>query len=126
MKPIQLLLLAFILFALVKVILKYRHGEMRRFQLLFWIVVWAGAAFIVNLPDTTTFLASLLGIGRGADLIIYVSFLIVFYLIFRIHLTLNRFEHEITQLVSKLALDQLGEPIDPASSEQMPRRRVSP
>lgn len=113
MKPIQLILLVFVFFALVKVILRYRHREMRRFQFLFWIVVWVGAAVIITHPDTSTFVADFVGIGRGADLIIYVGFLIAFYLIFRIHLTLNRVEQEITQIVSTMALEQLREPLNP-------------
>ena len=118
MKPIQLLLLTFILFALVKVILKYRDREMRTPQLLFWILVWVGAAVIISHPDTSTFLADLVGIGRGADLILYVSFLIVFYLIFRIHLMLNRLEQDITQIVSGIALEQLREPVNPTSEHR--------
>ena len=110
MKPIQFFLLAFILFALVKGILKYRYREMRTFQLLFWLVVWVGAAIIVSHPDTSTFLAELVGIGRGTDLITYVSFIIAFYLIFRIHLTLNRVEEEITQIVRSMALEHLAKP----------------
>jgi hypothetical protein len=118
MKPIQLILLFFVFFALVKVILRHRHREMRRFQFLFWIVAWVGAAVIISHPDTSTFVADVVGIGRGADLIIYVSFLIAFYLIFRIHLMLNRVEQEITQIVSTMALEQLREPINPGSERR--------
>ncbi len=106
MKPIQLILLAFVFFALVKVILRYSSREMRKFQFLFWIVVWVGAAAIISDPATSTFLADLVGIGRGADLIMYFSFLIAFYLIFRIHLLLNRLENDITQIVSAMALQE--------------------
>ena len=91
---------------------------MRTPQLLFWILVWVGAAVIISHPDTSTFLADLVGIGRGADLILYVSFLIVFYLIFRIHLMLNRLEQEITQIVRSMALEQLREPINPTSEHR--------
>jgi hypothetical protein len=118
MKPIQFFLLAFIMFALVKGILKYRYQEMRTFQLLFWLAVWVGAAIIVSHPNTSTFLADLVGIGRGADLIIYVSFVIAFYLIFRIHLTLNRVEEEITQIVRSMALEQLTEPVNRTSEHR--------
>jgi hypothetical protein len=118
MRPIQFLLLAFILFALVKVILRYGHRQIRKFQFLFWLAVWVGAAVIISHPDTSTFLADLVGIGRGADLILYVSFLIVFYLIFRIHLMLNRLEQDITQIVSGIALEQLTEPVNRTSEHR--------
>jgi hypothetical protein len=48
-------------------------------------------------------------------LIIYTSLLITFYLIFRIHLTLARFEQEITQIVRAIALERLTEPADSGS-----------
>ncbi len=110
MKPIQFLFLAFVAFAAAKVMFKYRAGQISKLQLLFWIVVWSSAAFIINIPAATTFIAALLGIGRGVDLIIYVSFLAVFYLIFRIHLVLNRIDQEITQIVRSMALEHLREP----------------
>jgi hypothetical protein len=118
MKPIQLILLVFVFFAVVKVILRHRHREMRRFQFLFWVVVWVGAAVIISHPATSTFVADLVGIGRGADLVIYVGFLIAFYLIFRIHLMLNRVEQEITQIVSTMALEQLREPLNSGSEHR--------
>jgi len=74
-----------------------------------------GTASIIIFPDATSFVAHLLGIGRGADLIIYMSLLITFYLIFRIHLTLARFEQEITEIVRAIALARLTEPADSGS-----------
>ena len=118
MRPIQFLLLAFVLFALAKVIHKYKQRGMRTLEFLLWILVWVGAAFIIIFPDTTIFLAHLLGIGRGADLIMYTSLLIAFYLIFRIHLTLDRLEQEVTEVIRAMALERLTEPSDPGSSER--------
>jgi hypothetical protein len=74
------------------------------YEFLFWILFWTGAAFIVIFPDSTFFLAKLLGIDRGADVILYSSLLIVFYLIFRIQIALDRIEQEITEVVRAIAL----------------------
>jgi hypothetical protein len=41
--------------------------------------------------------------------------LIIFYLIFRIHLTLARMEQEITEIVRAIALERLTEPADSGS-----------
>jgi len=118
MRPIQFLLLAFVLFALVKVIRKYKQRGIRTLEFLFWTLVWVGSALVITFPDTTFFLAHLLGIGRGADLIMYTSLLIAFYLIFRIHLTLDRLEQEVTEVIRAMALERLTEPSDPGSSER--------
>jgi small membrane protein len=112
MKPIQFVLLAFVLAALTKVVHSYQQRRMRTLNLLFWTLVWMGTASIISFPDATSFVAHLLGIGRGADLIIYASLLISFYLIFRIHLMLARLEQEITEIVRAIALERLTEAVD--------------
>ena len=112
MRPAQFLLLAFVLAALAKVIRSYKRRRMPPLDVLFWGLVWIGTASIILFPDATSFLAHLLGIGRGADLIMYVSLLISFYLIFRLYLALARLEHAITALVRAIALEQLPESLD--------------
>jgi hypothetical protein len=115
MKPAQFLLLAFVLAALAKVIHSYQQRHMPMPNFLFWVLVWIGTASIIIFPDATSFLAQLLGIGRGADLIIYVSLLISFYLIFRLYVAFTRLEQAITELVRAIALEQLPESVDSSS-----------
>lgn len=117
MKPIQILLLAFVLFSLVRVIHRYRRQGMRPLDMLFWMLAWVGAAFIINFPGSTSLLARFLGIGRGADLIMYCGLLTAFYLVFRIHVALDRVENEITEVVRSMALERLGEPRGPSPDE---------
>ena len=107
MRPIQFFLLAFVVAALAKAIYAYKQRGIRTPSFLFWTVVWMGTASIIIFPDATSVLARLLGIGRGADLIIYASLVASFYLIFRIHLMLARLEQEITELVRAIALERL-------------------
>lgn len=115
MKPAQLLLLAFVLAALAKAIHSYRGRRMPPLDFLFWMLVWLGTAAIIIVPEATSFVAHLLGIGRGADLIIYLSLLISFYLMFRLYMALARLEQAITALVRALALEQLPEAVDSRS-----------
>ena len=115
MKPAQFLLLAFVLAALAKVIHSYHGRRMPPLDFLFWVLVWLGTASIIIVPEATSFVAHLLGIGRGADLIIYLSLLISFYLIFRLYVALARLEQAITALVRAIALEQLPESADSSS-----------
>lgn len=112
MRPIQLLLLPCVLLALAKVVHTYRARGLRTLEFVFWGLVWLGTAFIIASPDVTSDFAHLLGIGRGADLIIYASLVLVFYLIFRIHLALDRLEQEVTAIVRAIALERLPAPVD--------------
>jgi hypothetical protein len=115
MKPAQFLLLAFALGALAKVIHSYRQRRLVPLDFLFWGLVWMGTAAMVIFPEATSFLAHLLGIGRGVDLIVYLSLLTSFYLIFRVYLALARLEQAITALVRAMALEQLPESVDSTS-----------
>jgi hypothetical protein len=83
---------------------------------LFWAVVWLGTAAVTIVPDAASALAHRLGIGRGADLVIYLSLLLGFSLIFRLYVRLARLEHELTALVRALALEQLPEAIESSPS----------
>jgi small membrane protein len=113
MKPIQLLFLPFVVLALGKVIYTYKRRGMRTVQFFFWSLVWVGTALIISFPDITSLLANQLGIGRGADLIMYATLIVAFYLIFRIHLALDRLEREITEIVRTMALERPAEPKEP-------------
>jgi hypothetical protein len=113
MKPIQLLFLPFVLFALVKVVNAYQRRGIRTAQFALWCLVWLGTALIVTFPDATSVLAHQLGIGRGSDLVMYVTLIVALYLIFRIHLMLDRIQQEITEIVRTIALERLAEHNDP-------------
>lgn len=108
MKLIQFVLLAFVLLAVIKVIQKYRQRGMPLLEFLFWLLIWLAAAVTIVFPETTQVFADLLGIGRGADLILYFGLLAAFYLIFRLHMTHDRLEQATTEIVRALALGKLN------------------
>lgn len=102
---IQILITLFALFALSRVLGKFKKQTLKKSEFGLWFVFWILVAVLVWLPGSLTKMANFLGIGRGADLIFYVSLLIIFYLIFRIYLKLEKIEKNITKIVRKNALD---------------------
>lgn len=78
--------------------------------LLFWILFWGVAGIVAALPQTADEVARLVGVGRGADVVIYLSLVVVFYLIFRLYVKIEQVEGEITRLVRKLSIDELDDP----------------
>lgn len=102
--PIQIVLSFFLLFAFSRVILRFKDGAVGLGQLFFWSGLWILAFFTIFYPSFTDFWARLLGIGRGADAIIYASVAVLFYLIFRIHVLIEDLRHEITKLVRQVAI----------------------
>jgi hypothetical protein len=117
MKPAQFVLLAFVVGALAKLIQSYRQRRLVPLDVLFWGLVWLGTASMIIFPDATSFLAHRLGVGRGVDLIVYLSLLVSFYLIFRLYVALARLEQAITALVRAMALEQLSQSVDSTSGQ---------
>ena len=109
MSLIQVLIMVFALFAITRTILQFRRGTLRLTWLLFWVLFWMGAGVVAALPQTADAVAQIVGVGRGADVVIYASLLGLFYFIFRLYVKIEQVEGEITRLVRKLAMDEFEE-----------------
>lgn len=70
------------------------------------------------MPQTTDVIASKLGVGRGVDVVIYVSLMVLFYVVFRLFIKIEEVEREITTLVRKLAIDDGGRSIENKSTQE--------
>ncbi|OGY17875.1 MAG: hypothetical protein A3F04_02270 [Candidatus Chisholmbacteria bacterium RIFCSPHIGHO2_12_FULL_49_9] len=103
--PVQVFLLIFILFAFSRVWLRFRERTINIGTFLFWSLIWGLAALGSLNPQFTTSIARVLGIGRGADVVIYASLVLLFYLVYRTNVILENVRHQITELVRKIALE---------------------
>ena len=109
MTMIQILIIAFVLFAVVRAFMQFRQGRLPLGWLIFWMLFWITAGVVAVLPQTTQIAARFVGVGRGADLVIYASLIVLFYLVFRLFIKIEDVEREITRLVRKLALEDIDE-----------------
>ena len=116
MKPIQIVLLLVILLAFARVVQRFRQRRMRPLDFCFWTAVWLFGAVVVLWPEAASGLARVVGIGRGADLVLYVSVIALFYLVFRVYVRMEYFQHDLTKLTRHLALQDLA----PRSSTRRP------
>ena len=101
---IQILLVIFFLFALIKVIGRFRVGELSKKGVLLWSLFWIAAAIVVLVPNSTAYFAELVGIGRGADLVVYVALAGVFFIIFRLMVKIEMLNRDITKLTRRISL----------------------
>ena len=101
---IQLVLILVILFAISRVYLRRRENVLTPRSALFWVIIWSSALIGVILPQTTTKVAEFFGVGRGVDIIVYISLTLLFYLVFRIYVMIEDIRNEITFLIRKIAL----------------------
>lgn len=104
MTLIQILLLIFFAFAALKALAQFRSGDIRLLGFIYWLAFWFAAAGIVIWPDATFVIANKLGIGRGADLVVYLALVILFFSVFRLMAGVERQKREITELTRTLAL----------------------
>ncbi len=77
--------------------------------LVMWLIFWVSASFVVAMPDFTYYLARLVGVGRGADLIVYISLVILFFVFFRLMVKQEKLNRDITKLTRKIALNEKKE-----------------
>lgn len=101
---LQITLIAFLLFAVSRVVLQLRQKNLNIANFTFWGAIFIAAIVGVINPYITSDIARVLGIGRGADVVIYFSIVILFYLIFRLTIALEELRYEITQIVREIAL----------------------
>ncbi len=101
---LQLLIVLFALFALTRVILRYREKQITTTEFLLWIIIWISLVIVSAAPELLSLPSRLLGIGRGVDVIIYLGLIGLFYLVFRLFVNLENQKRELTKLVREIAL----------------------
>jgi small membrane protein len=109
MSAIQIVLSLFALFALTRVVLRFRRGGLPFVHLALWLLFWSAVIVAVLRPETTMRVARLLGVGRGADVVTYLGIVLLFYLLFRMFGKVEDLERQITRVVRAAALKDLDE-----------------
>lgn len=80
-----------------------QSGISRGMRVFLYAVIAAGMYFVWN-PNESTHLANILGIGRGADLVLYLWIVLSFLVILNVHLKLRQNLAILTKIVRQLAL----------------------
>ena len=102
--PIQWIIIGFAIFAVFRAWRSYLAGNLDKRWLMVWVLLWLAIGGAILSPGTTSFLANVLGVGRGADLALYLSVVIMFYFIFLLVQRVDKLERTLTELVRLLAL----------------------
>ena len=101
---IQILLILFFVFAVIRVVARHRSGDLTREGMIMWIIFWTIASVVVAKPDYTFYFARMVGVGRGADLVVYISLATAFFIIFRMMVRQEKLNRDLTKLTRKIAL----------------------
>jgi len=91
---------------------RYREQAITLLEFFGWSAMWALGIFLIWRPETTNVLANLVGVGRGADLVVYLSVIVLFWLVFKIYVRLESFEQKLTTFVRDQALREFSEELE--------------
>jgi|SRR5688572_12224090 len=74
---------------------------------LLWTIGAIGGLIVTWYPNTASFIANIVGVGRGSDLVVYLGIVLLFVLVFQLHVSHVRLERELTKIVREEALKDL-------------------
>ena len=111
MTGIQLILLTGVAFISLYFIIRLNK---RLLDLVLLLAMIASAVVFILWPDLTTAIAKKLGVGRGADLIFYISILIFWFVVLKLYARVRHLEKLFTQVIREDALKKATSPNQPA------------
>ena len=89
-----------ILFGLLIKILKDRISIISS---IIWVIFWSATLLILWFPNLLTRISTLFGVGRGVDILIYLSIILLFYMLLNQNIKIDKLEKQITKLVREIA-----------------------
>jgi hypothetical protein len=104
MSLIQIAILIFIFYVILRAVLKLPRREISWPLFVLWLIFWLGIAVVDFKPELLNRLANFLGVGRGVDAAIYAAILVLLYSVFRLNVRIQQQEKKITALVRKTAI----------------------
>ncbi|MBL7022290.1 DUF2304 domain-containing protein [Patescibacteria group bacterium] len=105
---LQIIISILVIIALSVIIKRKSQNKLSLGQAATWFLMWLIVLIVFWYPESTSYLASALGIGRGADLIIYAAIVVMFYMLFRIYLRMDKLSSDITKVVRKVGIDEVN------------------
>ena len=108
MNGIQIILLIGVIFIGFYFLVRLRRKVLDIFTLSVMICC---ALILIIWPDSSNFIADKLGVGRGADLVFYISILIFWFVILKLYARLRNLERDFTRFVRENALNNARESV---------------
>jgi len=102
----QLLATGIILIISGQLIIKIIKDKALFGRITFWLIFWTGVLVLIWSPGLTTKIADLIGIGRGVDILIYFSIILLFYSIFHQNSKIDEINKDITKIVREIAKNE--------------------
>lgn len=106
----KIALILFAVFAALRTWRQYRAQKATRQWFVLWSVVWLLVIGVAVAPQTSDLLAANVGVGRGADLLVYVAIVFLLYAQFRTMVRTKKLHEQQTELVRRIAIERAAAP----------------
>lgn len=103
-RMMRYVLLAVAMIGLGWVASRFRKRHVGVVGLIAWCALWLTVGVVALIPELTSRLADLLGIGRGADVVVYTAIVVIVAILFRVSIRLEQLDRAITKVTRELAL----------------------
>lgn len=100
----------FVLYSLFGVFLRFRKQQIGLLEGFFWVLFWFFVLFVLYRPDLLNKVADVVGIGRGVDVLVYLSILFLFSLSFTHVVSMKKTEQTLVKLARHIALKSVTKP----------------
>lgn len=107
MTGIQLVLLTGVAFISLYFVIRLKK---KLLDLVLLVVLISSAVVFIIWPELTTALAKKLGVGRGVDLIFYISILIFWFVLLKLYARIRLLEKSFTQIIREDAIKKVSQP----------------
>lgn len=106
----KIFLIAFSLYAIARAKKQYEKREASWYWAVVWSFMWVVVIGVALMPQATDVVAEFAGVGRGADLLVYIAVIFLLYATHRLMVRQQKMSEDITELVRKIAVDRPERP----------------
>ncbi len=107
MHPSQIIFSAVVIFIIYRTVVSYLRRKISKLFTLIWLCLWLFILSTLFNQYFITWVAGIVGIGRGVDVAVYASVIVIFYLLYVVFVKLNEVEAKFTEIVRKSALEEV-------------------
>ncbi|HEX4382547.1 MAG TPA: DUF2304 domain-containing protein [Myxococcales bacterium] len=94
----------FALFAVLRLVGRFRRKQALFFELCFWLLIWSGIAVVVFVPQKTDQFAQMIGVGTGVNALTFIAITGLLYAAWRLTARVQQLERDLTRMVRAQAL----------------------
>ncbi len=95
------------LFFIYRTVVQYMRRKRTFVAMVVWILFWLSITLMAIIPNPVSMkIASVLGFASNVTAVIFVSIALLFLFVFYLSSTIEKLEHQMTDLVRKIAIDE--------------------